>query len=81
MEKDLSRKRLVSPVARLRLKTVSRSSVVLQTHKLYLLFLDTGGSSHRAAYHKQVGILMREVVAICWIPGIHTRIQVFPNII
>ena len=36
MEKDLSGKRLIAPVARLHWKTVSRPSVVLQTHKLYL---------------------------------------------
>ena len=40
----------------------------------------TDGSSHRAAYQGRVGILMREVVARRWVPGIYTRVQVFPNI-
>jgi hypothetical protein len=42
--------------------------------------LGTGVSSHRAAYQERVRILMREVVARRWVPGIYTRVQAFPNI-
>ncbi len=79
MEKDLSGKRLPPPVVRLHLETVSRPNDVLQTHKLYLPPFGTTGSSRWAAYQERVGILMREVVAKRWIPGIYTRTQVFPN--
>ena len=72
---------LFSPVVRLRLKTVTQTIVVLQTHKLYRFFTEPKLVDFGQLLVTNPGILISEVVVRQLFLGISRSIQAYSKII